>query len=350
MNDKIKNIFGRRQDKIFIVAEISANHGQDYSRAVAMIRKAKQCGADAVKFQTYTPETLTVDADNRYFRIKHPQWGGQTLFQLYQQAYTPWAWFKKLKKVADSEGIIFFSAAFDKSAVDLLEDIHVPCHKIASFELVDIPLIEYAAKTGKPLILSTGMATFDEITEAVAAARKAGAKDLILLKCVSNYPAKPRDMNLKTILHMRKKFNCPIGISDHTLGIGVSVSAVALGARVIEKHFTLSRSIKTPDGFFSIEPSELKQLVVDARMAAEALGDVSYGLTNEERKGRKYRRSLFTVKDISKGDVFTEENVRSVRPGFGMKPKYLSRVLGKKATANIKKGTPLMQKFVRGLL
>lgn len=331
----------KRLRRCLIVAEISANHGQSFNRAVALIKKAKECGADAVKFQAYTPDTITIDVDNKYFRTKHPEWDGQSLYQLYKKAYTPWKWFKRLKKIADDLGIIFFSTAFDKTAVDLLETLNVPIHKIASFELVDLPLIEYMAKTKKPLIMSTGMATLSEIKEAVNTARNAGAKDIILLKCVSSYPAKPEEINLRTIPHMKKIFNYPIGLSDHTLGIGVSVTAVSLGAKVIEKHFTLSRKYKTPDAFFSIEPRELKMLVENVRIAEKALGKVRYGPTDEEKKIRRFRRSIFVVKDIKKGEIFTEENVRSIRPADGLLPKYINDVLNKKAKRDIKKGTPL---------
>jgi len=325
----------------FIIAEISANHGQDFNRAALLIKKAKEAGADAVKFQTYTADTITIDSNKRYFAVKHPKWGGQTLYQLYQKAYTPWEWFGRLKKIADEKGIIFFSTAFDKTAVDFLEDMDVPFHKIASFELVDIPLIEYMAKTKKPLIMSTGMATESEMKEAVKAARSAGAKDIILLKCVSNYPAKPEEMNIKTIPDMRKRFQCPIGLSDHTLGIGVSVAAVSLGAQVVEKHFTLSRTLETPDSFFSIEPHELKTLVENIRITEKAMGRVHYGPSGREKKSRVFRRSLFTTKDTKKGDIFSEENVRSIRPAAGLMPKYLNSVIGKKAKKDIKKGTPL---------
>jgi pseudaminic acid synthase len=325
----------------FIVADISANHGQNFKRAVSLIKKAKECGASAVKFQTYTPDTLTIDVNNRYFKIIHSRWGNQTLYQLYKKAYTPWSWFARLKKVADDLGITFFSTAFDKTSVDYLEKLGVSIHKIASFELVDLPLIEYMAKTKKPLILSTGMATIFEIKEAVATAKKAGAKNIILLKCISSYPAEPKEMNLKTIPHMKKVFNRPIGLSDHTLGIGVSIAAVSLGAKVIEKHFTLSRNIKTPDSFFSIEPQELKDLVHNIRMVEQAFGKVHYGLTKEEKKSHIFRRSLFAVKDIEKGEVFNGENIKSIRPGYGLPPKYLKLILGKKAGKKIAKGNPL---------
>jgi len=336
-----------KSDSTFIIAEISANHGQSFKRAVSLIKKAKECGADAVKFQCYTPDTMTIDCDNKYFRIKHPKWGGQTLYQLYKKAYTPWSWFKKLKKIAEDLGLVFFATSFDRTAVDFLEELNVPIHKIASFELVDLPLIEYVAKTKKPLILSTGMATVAEIDEAVNTARKAGVREIVLLRCVSSYPAKPEEMDLRTIPHMKELFRCPIGLSDHTLGIGVSIAAVSLGAKVIEKHFTLSRTIETPDSFFSIEPKELSNLVDNIRMVEKALGKVHYGLTKEEKKSRIFRRSLFVVKDIEKGEIFTEKNIKSIRPAKGIPPKYLDRIIGKVSTKRIKRGTPLQWKFVK---
>jgi len=344
------DIFKRRSSdkkRVFIIAEISANHAQDFKLAVKLIKEAKKAGADAVKFQAYTPDTMTLDVDNRYFRVKHKKWAGQTLYQLYKRAYTPWKWFKKLKKEANDLGIVFFATAFDRTSVDFLESIGVPLHKIASFELVDLPLIEYITKTKKPIILSTGMATVSEIREAVNIAKSAGAKDIILLKCVSNYPAIPENMNLRTIPHMEKLFNCPIGLSDHSLGIGVSVAAVSLGARVIEKHFTISRKVKTPDSFFSIEPYELKSLVESIRVAEKAMGRVRYGLTDEEKKSKVFRRSLFVVEDIRKGDLFTEQNVRSIRPANGITPKHLKTVLNKRAKVNVKRGTPLRKYFLK---
>ena len=307
---------------VFIIAEISANHGQDFDRAVKMIRVAKESGADAVKFQAYAPDTLTINYDNKYFQIRHPQWGGQTLYELYKKAYTPWEWFKKLKDVADDLGILFFATAFDKTSVDFLEELNVKVHKISSFELVDLPLIEYAARTGKPLIRSTGMADIGEIQEAVNAARQAGTKEIILLKCVSSYPAKPKGMNLRTIPDMKERFACPIGLSDHSLGIGASVCAVALGAAVIEKHFTLSRRDKTPDSFFSMEPDEFKELVDNIRISEQALGKVRYGLTEEEKESSIFRRSLFVVNDIAAGDSLTESDIRSIRPGYGLHAHY----------------------------
>lgn len=332
----------------FIVAEISANHGQDFNRAVSLIKSAKKCGADAVKFQAYTPDTLTIDIRNKYFRIKHPRWGGQTLYDLYKKAYTPWKWFKKLKRVAEDCGLIFFATAFDKTSVDFLEDLGVPMHKISSFELVNLELVEYAARTKKPIILSTGMATIPEIREAVNTARRAGAGKMTLLKCVSSYPARPRDMNLNTIPDMAKRFKCHVGVSDHTLGIGVAIAAVALGATVVEKHFTLSRNINGPDSFFSIEPKDLKALVENVRIAEEAMGKVSYTLTPDEKKNKIFRRSLFVIKDLQKGDILTKANVRSIRPGYGLAPKYLRSVIGKKAKKDISSGTPLTQNIIRG--
>jgi pseudaminic acid synthase len=332
-----------KKDKrhIFIIAEISANHAQDFNTAVDLIKKAKECGADAVKFQAYTPDTMTLDAESRYFRIRHPKWASRTLYQLYKKAYTPWGWFKRLKKVSDDLGIIFFATVFDKSSVDLLERLKAPIYKISSFELTDLPLIEYTAKTKKPLILSGGMGTVLEIKEAINVAKQAGAKDIIILKCTSGYPARSQDMNLRTIPDMRKLFKCPVGLSDHTLGIGVSIAAVSLGAEAIEKHFTLSRKIKTPDDFFSIEPGEFKALVENIRMVEKAMGKVYYGLAPEEKNNRVYRRSLFATKDIKKGEIFTEENIRSIRPAYGIKPEYFQKILGKSASKDIKRGTPL---------
>jgi pseudaminic acid synthase len=334
---------------VFIVAEISANHNQSFKIAAELIKKAKECGADAVKFQAYTPDTMTIDHDNKYFRIRHPQWGGQTLYELYKKAYTPWSWFKRLKKIADNAGIIFFATAFDRTSVDFLEGLHVPMHKIASFELIDLPLIGYAARTKKPLIMSTGMANLFEIKDAVRAAKNGGAKNIILLRCVSSYPAKPDGMNLRTIPHMKKLFNCPVGLSDHNLASEAAIAAVVLGAQVIEKHFTLSRKIKTPDNFFSIEPKEFKDLVVRIRMAEKALGKVHYGITADEKKNIVFRRSLFVIKDIKKGERLTSENVNSIRPGYGLPPKNLKLVLGKKAARDIPQGTPLRLDLIRDM-
>ncbi|MDD5560617.1 MAG: pseudaminic acid synthase [Candidatus Omnitrophica bacterium] len=344
---------GRYEKKIgfkqsaFIIAEISANHYQKIDNAIKMIKAAKEAGADAVKFQVYTPDTITFNSNNDYFKIKSGKWKGQTLYELYKKAYTPWGWFKKLKTIADNLGLAFFATAFDKTAIDFLEDLKVPFHKIASFELIDLSLIEYAAKTKKPIILSTGMATIQEIREAVNIAKKSGSKDITLLKCVSSYPADPREMNLSTILDMKKRFGCRVGLSDHTLGTAVSIAAVCLGAIVVEKHFTLSRKIKTPDSSFSIEPIELKELVNSVRMAERAVGDVFYGPTAKEKTSLDFRRSLFAVKDISRGEQLTEENIRSIRPSCGIEPKYYKRILRKVARKDITRGTPLTWGLVR---
>jgi len=335
-----KKTLGENRD-VFVIAEISANHGQDFDTAVKMIRIAKECGANAVKFQAYTPDTMTIRADSEYFQIEHPQWGGQTLYELYKKAYTPWKWFKKLKKVTNDLEIIFLCTAFDKTSVDFLDELDICAHKIASFELMDLDLVEYAAKTKKPLIISTGMASLAEIEEAVNTAKEAGAKDIILLKCISSYPAMAEEMNLRTIPNMRELFNCLVGLSDHSMSIGTSICAVSLGACIIEKHFTLSRGIKTPDSFFSMEPNELKELVDNIRIAEKALGKVHYGSTHEEEKSRIFRRSLFVVKDMKAGETFNTENLRSIRPGYGLSPKYLNVFLGKTVRKNIKKGTPL---------
>lgn len=340
-------MFFKNRKRSFIIAEISANHGQNFDRAVRMIKVAKQCGADAVKFQCYTPDTITIDVNNKYFQVKHAKWRGQTLYQLYKTAYTPWDWFRKLKIIADDLGLVFFATAFDKTSVDFLEELGVAFHKIASFELTDLPLIEYAAKKKKPLILSTGMATIREIREAVNLAGESGAKDITLLKCVSSYPASPKEMNLSTIADMKTRFGCKVGLSDHTLGIGASIAAVCLGASIIEKHFVLSRKENTPDSFFSIEPSELKELVANIRIAEQAIGEIRYGLTNDEKKSSVFRRSLFAVKDIEKGGVISAENMRSIRPANGIPPKYYNALLGRKARVSIKRGTPLKWEMVR---
>jgi N-acetylneuraminate synthase len=326
----------------YIIAELSANHNQSFDQAVALIRAAKRAGADAVKLQTYTPDTMTLDSDSPLFR--HPQgslWEGKTLYELYSEAYMPWERQPKLKEIADEIGIDLFSTAFDPTAVDFLEDMGVPLHKVASFEIVDIPLIEKMARTGKPLIISTGMATLGEIEEAVQAARNAGATQIALLKCTSAYPAPPEEMNLRTIAHLAEAFGVPVGLSDHTLGIAVPVAAVALGACIVEKHFTLSRDIPGPDSAFSVEPHEFKAMVEAIRTAEKALGKVHYGVSDQEAKSRVFRRSLFVVKDIKAGEIFTEENVRSIRPGYGLPPKFLKAVLGRRAACDIQRGTPV---------
>jgi len=332
---------------VYIIAEMSANHNQDFEQAVKVIHAAKKAGADAVKLQTYTPDTITIDCDNDYFRIEGTVWEGKTLYELYGEAYTPWEWQPKLKKIANDLGMDLFSTPFDHTAVDFLEKMDVPAYKVASFELVDIPLLRKIAQTGKPIIMSTGMATLAEIDEAVSAIRKASGNQLALLKCTSAYPAPPEEMSLRTIPHLAEAFNVPTGLSDHTLGIAVPVAAVALGACIIEKHFTLSRDIPGPDSAFSLEPNEFKEMVDAIRTAEKALGKISYGITVKEKASHIYRRSLFVVKDIKKSEEFTEKNIRSIRPGDGLSPKYIEEILGKKATSNIEKGTPLSWDLIK---
>ena len=326
---------------VYIVAEMSANHGQNFEQAVRILEAAKNAGADAVKLQTFMPGTITIDCGKDYFQIKGTLWDGRALFDLYGEAYMPWEWQPKLKAVADDLGIALFSSAFDPTAVDFLEGMGVPAHKVASFEIVDIPLIRKMASTGKPLIISTGMATLSEVEEAVQAARDAGATQIALLKCTSAYPAPPEEMNLRTIPHLAETFHVPVGLSDHTLGIAVPVTGVALGACIVEKHFTLSRDIPGPDSSFSLEPGEFKTMVEAIRTAEKALGRVNYEATEKELNSRIFRRSLFVVKDVKANDEFTEENVRSIRPGIGLSPRFLPNVLGRRASRDIARGTPL---------
>jgi pseudaminic acid synthase len=327
---------------IYVIAEMSANHNQDYDRAIEIIKAAKDAGADAIKVQTYTPDTLTIDCNNEYFRIEGTLWEGRTLYDLYEEAYMSWEWQPKLQQVAHDLGLDFFSTAYDKTAVDFLEELDVPVYKVASFELVDLPLLRRVARTGKPIILSTGMATLAEIDEAVRTIREAGGEQLALLKCTSAYPAPPEEMNLRTIPHLAEAFGVPTGLSDHTLGIAVPVAAVALGACIVEKHFTLSRNDPGPDSAFSLEPQEFKAMVEAIRVAEKALGEVNYEVTEREQVSRVFRRSLFVVKDMQVGEVFTAENVRSIRPGYGLHTRYLEYVMGRRATQSIEKGTPLM--------
>jgi pseudaminic acid synthase len=333
----------------YIVAEISANHRQQFDEAVRLIEAAKEAGADAVKLQTYTPDTLTIKCSAPEFRISGGTlWDGKTLYDLYSEAYMPWEWQPKLNKIAEEMGLTLFSTPFDRIAVDFLAEMDVPAYKVASFEIVDIPLIEYISDKGKPVIMSTGMATLEEISEAVQAARSAGASQVALLKCTSAYPAAPAEMNLITIPNMARKFKVPVGLSDHTLGIAMPVAAVALGACIIEKHITLSRSIPGPDSAFSLEPHEFRTMVEAVRTAEKALGKISYKVSEQEAKSRVFRRSLFVVRDMQKDEVFTEENVRSIRPGYGLHPRYLKDMLGRRASHDIKRGTPLSWKLVIG--
>ncbi len=325
----------------YIVAEMSANHNQDFNQAVKIIEAAKKAGADAVKLQTYTPDTITINCDNDYFRIKGTAWEGKNLYELYGEAYTPWEWQPKLKKIANDLGMDLFSTPFDHTAVDFLEKMDVSAYKVASFELVDLSLLRKIAQTGKPIIMSTGMATLGEIDEAVQTIKNAGGNQLALLKCTSAYPAPPDEMNLRTIPHLAEAFGVPTGLSDHTLGIAVPIAAVALGACIIEKHFTLSRQDPGPDIAFSTEPHEFKEMVDAIRTAEKALGQISYDITPMQTESRAFRHSLFVIKDMKQGDVFTEENVRSIRPGNGLPPKYIEYALGRRAAKGIKRGTPL---------
>ena len=327
----------------FIIAEMSGNHNQSLDRALEIVEAAAKTGAHALKIQTYTPDTMTLDLDEREFHISDPKslWAGTSLYKLYGQAYTPWEWHQPIFERAAALGMIAFSTPFDGTAVDFLESINVPCYKIASFENTDLPLIKRVAATGKPMIISTGMASLAELDETVRAARKAGCKNLILLKCTSTYPATPENTNIVTIPHLRDMFGCEVGLSDHTMGIGVSVASVALGATVIEKHFTLNRADGGVDSTFSMEPSEMAQLVTETQNAWQALGKVNYGATEAEKKSIQFRRSLYIVKDLKAGDLLTAKNVRAIRPGLGLPTKYLPLVLGKRINQDVLVGTAL---------
>ncbi len=341
----VVEISGRRigpDHAVYIVAEMSANHLQDFDRAVEIVHAAHEAGADAVKLQTYTADTLTIDSDLEPFVIgPGSPWEGRRLYDLYREAATPWDWQPKLKEIAEGLGLDLFSTPFDATAVDFLEEMEVPAYKIASFEIVDLALIRRVAETGKPLILSTGMATLEEIEEAVTAAREAGNDQLVILKCTSAYPAPPEEMHLKAIPELERTFQTPVGLSDHTLGIAVPVAAVVLGARVIEKHLTLSRQDPGPDSTFSLEPEEFRQMVDAVRTAERALGRAAFGVGERESSSRAFRRSLFVVQDMAVGEAFTQENVRSIRPADGLPPKHLSTVLGRRAARRISCGTPL---------
>ena len=333
---------------VFIIAELSANHLQKFDLAVDTIKAIKESGADAVKLQTYTPDTMTIDVDNEYFRIKQGTiWDGKTLYQLYQEAYTPWEWQPKLKEIAEDLGLICFSTPFDKSAVDFLEKMDVPAYKVASFEITDIPLIEYIASKGRPVIISTGIATLSDIEEAVSVCNRMGNNQIALLKCTSAYPAPPEEINLKTIPNLAETFQAVVGLSDHTLGISAPIASVALGARIIEKHFILDRKLGGPDAPFSIEPEEFKEMVKAVREVEAAMGEVSYELTEKAKKSREFSRSLFIVKDMKEGEIFTERNIRPIRPSYGLHPRYLNNVLGKKTKAPLRKGTPLSWECIK---
>jgi N-acetylneuraminate synthase len=326
----------------YIIAELSANHNQDYETAVALVRAAAEVGADAIKLQTYTADTITIDCDNEHFQIrKGTLWEGKVLHKLYQEAYTPWDWQPRLMAEANARGIHCFSSPFDATAVDFLEGLDVPAYKLASFELIDLPLIRKIAGTGKPLIMSTGMATLDEIDEAVRTARAAGAGPIALLRTNSGYPASPSEINLRCMANLADTFSVVTGLSDHTLGIAVPVAAVALGACIIEKHFTLSRAVPGPDVAFSLEPAEFRAMVEAVRTAEQAVGRVQYGPTERELASRQFRRSLFVVKDVKKGEQFSTDNVRSIRPAAGLHTRHLDVVLGRRAARDAPKGTPM---------
>lgn len=330
----------------YIIAEISANHNGDIDRAKAIIHEAANAGANAIKLQTYTADTLTIPCKNEYFTIKGTAWEGRTLYDLYEEAHTPWEWHAELVQYARDLNLDCFSTPFDTTAVDFLESLNVPCHKVASFELVDIPLLKKIASTQKPVIMSTGMGSLAEIDEAVKTLRQNGCPEIALLKCTSAYPALPEEANLSTIPNLSETFKCVAGLSDHTLGSAVAVAAVALGAKVVEKHFTLSRSDGGPDSGFSMEPQEFKQMVEDIRTVENAVGSVCYELTEKQKDSIIFRRSLFVVKDVREGEELTEENVRSIRPGYGMHTRYYDDVIGKKARHDIKSGTPVSWSLV----
>jgi N-acetylneuraminate synthase len=346
MNKSEINIAGRAigpNCAPFIIAEMSGNHNQSLDRALEIVDAAAKAGAHALKIQTYTPDTMTLDLDEREFHISDPKslWTGSSLYKLYGEAYTPWEWHKRIFERANELGMIAFSTPFDDTSVNFLEELDVPAYKISSFENIDLPLIRKVAATGKPLIISTGMATLSEIDEAVTTARSAGCCSLVLLKCTSTYPAIPENSNVITIPHLRTMFGCEIGLSDHTMGLGTSLAAVSHGATVIEKHFTLNRADGGVDSTFSMEPSEMKQLVVETERAWQSLGQVSYGPIEAERKSIQFRRSLYIVKTLKAGDVLTPENVRAIRPGMGLQPKYLEYVLGRKIGKDVTRGTAL---------
>ena len=336
------------KDKPFIIAEMSGNHNQSLERALEIVEAAAKAGADAIKLQTYTADTMTLDISEGEFFIedKNSLWAGRSLYDLYQEAHTPWHWHKPIFDKCKELGIIGFSTPFDATAVDFLEELDVPCYKIASFENTDLELIKKVAKTGKPLIISTGMTTVAELADLVQTAKENGCKELVLLKCTSSYPATPEGTNLLTIPHMKQLFDCEVGLSDHTMGIGVSLASVALGATVIERHFTLARADGGVDSAFSLEPAELNQLVEEALKVKQALGQVSYRVAEQEKKSLQFRRSLYFVEDIKAGEVITEKNMRAIRPGFGISPKYYKKILGKKTSLDIKKGTPVKWEFI----
>lgn len=343
------DFYDRIKERVYIIAEMSGNHAGSLSRAKEIVCAAKESGADCIKIQTYTPDTLTIDCSNQYFNISGGTWNGENLYSLYGKAYTPWEWQDELMLEAQKVNIDFLSTPFDRTSVDFLESLDIEFYKIASFELVDIPLIRYVASKGKPIILSTGMGSVEEIKEAVTAIRKTGNSQICLLKCSSAYPAIPNDMNLNTIVDMKNRFGVPIGLSDHSLGSIGAITAVAMGAQIIEKHFCLSRKIKNPDSSFSMEPAEFLNMVESIRQVEKARGIVSYEVSDSEKDSIVFRKSIFAVKDIKQGERFSEENVRVIRPGYGLKPKYYDDILGKSANRDIDYGTPLNVDMIQGM-
>lgn len=343
---KIKNRCIGKGQPVYIIAEMSANHAGDIENAKKIIHAAKKAGADCVKIQTYTPDTITIDCDNEYFQIGDGTWKGENLYKLYGKAYTPWEWQKELLEEAKKVEIDFFSTPFDNSAVDFLEEIGVEFYKIASFEIVDLPLIRYVASKGKPIIMSTGMSDLGDIEAAVKTIREAGNDQIVLLRCASAYPAITDQMNLRTMQNMAEVFDVPVGLSDHSLGSVGAVTATALGASVIEKHFCLDRSLENPDSSFSMNPEEFSQMVQDIRQAEKAIGKVSYGAAKQEEENVIFRRSIFCVKDIKAGEEITKENVRIIRPGYGLAPKFYDEIMGQVALKDIKRGTPIKQSLL----
>lgn len=325
----------------YIIAEMSANHAGSMERALELIHAAKDAGADCVKIQTYTADTMTIDCHNEYFQIEKGTWEGENLYGLYQKAYTPWEWQEPLRDEAAKVGIDFLSTPFDPLSVDFLEGLGVHFYKIASFELVDIPLLKCVASKNKPIVMSTGMGTLEEIQEAVDAIYSTGNRQLALMKCSSAYPAKPEEMNLRTIQDLKERFGVPVGLSDHSMGAFSAATAVAMGANLIEKHFCISRAVKNPDAVFSMEPQEFRQMVEQVREVEQAMGTVCYGVTSQEESNACFRRSLFVVQDIAAGEALTPENIRSIRPAYGLKPKHYQEVLGRTAKRALKRGTPL---------
>lgn len=335
------------ENDVYIIAEMSANHAGSLQNALDLVKVAKECGADCIKIQTYTADTITIDCDNDYFKLKKGLWKGYKLYDLYNEAFTPWEWHKAIKDEAEKYGLDFLSTPFDKTSVDFLEELGVEFYKIASFELVDIPLIKYVASKGKPIIMSCGMGSIEEIETAINAIKSQGNNDIILLKCCSQYPADYDNMNVLTISDMSERFNLPVGLSDHSMGSIAPVVATSLGAKVIEKHFCLSREIKNPDSDFSMEPKEFKEMVDAVKLASRIKGRATYELSEAEKRAKNTRKSIFCVKDIKAGEKFTEENIRVIRPGYGLEPKYYEDILGKECKIDIKYGEPIKAEYFK---